>query len=141
MVLLVSACLMGLPTRYDGTPAMADLRALARKHTLVPVCPEQLGGLPTPRPPCEIMCGRVRTREGQDVTEAFALGAARTLDVCRLCGCEAAVLKLRSPSCGKGKVYDGTFTGTLVPGDGVTAALLLSQGIPVYGEDEAALLD
>ena len=134
MRVLISACLLGVCCRYDGdSKAYPGIEQLARQHTLVPVCPEQLGGLPTPRPPAERRGDRVVTRSG-DVTEQFRRGAEEALKLCKLLGCEAAVLKERSPSCGRGAVYDGTFTGTLTPGDGVTAELLAAHGIPVYGE-------
>ena len=126
MRLLISACLLGCRCRYDGASKTQPwVAALAERYELVPVCPEQLGGLPTPRLPSERQGDRVVTREGGDVT-AQRLAA--------LLGCEAALLKERSPSCGSGTVYDGTFTGTLTAGDGVTAALLRAHGIPVYGE-------
>ena len=99
----------------------------------MPVCPEQLGGLPTPRPPAERQGERVVTQTG-DVTEQYRQGAEEALRLCKLLGCQAAVLKERSPSCGHGQIYDGTFSGTLTAGDGVTAALLTAHGIPVYGE-------
>ena len=134
MKILISACLLGVCCRYDGASKPHPLAAaLAERHTLVPVCPEQLGGLPTPRPPAERRDGRVVTQSG-DVTEQYRRGAEETLKLCKLLGCQAAVLKERSPSCGRGEVYDGTFTGTLTAGDGVTAALLEEHGIPVYGE-------
>lgn len=140
MRLLVSACLLGCPCRYDGAakpcPAVA---ALAERHELVPVCPEQLGGLPTPRPPAERRGDRVVTRSG-DVTEQYRRGAAEVVRLARLLGCDGAVLKEKSPSCGRGAVYDGTFTRTLTSGDGVTAEALLAVGIPVYGESEAEKL-
>ena len=135
MRILISACLLGVPCRYDGASKLHPLAAaLAARHTLVPACPEQLGGLPTPRPPAERQGGAVRTRTGADVTENYRRGAEEALRLCRLMGCEAAVLKERSPSCGCGAIYDGTFSKTLCPGDGVTAELLTSAGIPVYGE-------
>ena len=139
MRLLVSACLLGCPCRYDGAakPCPAVL-ALAERHELVPVCPEQLGGLPTPRPPAERRGDRVVTRSG-DVTE-YRRGAAEAVRLARLLGCDGAVLKEKSPSCGRGAVYDGTFTRTLTAGDGVTAEALLAAGIPVYGESEAEKL-
>ena len=134
MRLLVSACLLGCPCRYDGASKLCPaVLALAERHELVPVCPEQLGGLPTPRPPAERREDRVVTQSG-DVTEQYRRGAEETLKLCKLFGCEAAVLKERSPSCGHGQVYDGTFSGTLTAGDGVTAELLSAHGIPVYGE-------
>ena len=134
MKILISACLLGSCCRYDGASKAHPLAAaLAECHTLVPVCPEQLGGLPTPRPPAERRGGRVVTQSG-DVTEQYRRGAEETLKLCELLGCEAAVLKERSPSCGHGAVYDGTFSGKLTAGDGVTAELLTAHGIPVYGE-------
>ena len=136
MRILISACLLGTCCRYDGASKGQPLvKALAERHTLVPVCPEQLGGLPTPRPPAERRGGRVVTQSG-DVTEQYLRGAEETLKLCKLLGCEAAVLKERSPSCGRGQVYDGTFSGTLTAGDGVTAELLAAHGIPVYGESQ-----
>lgn len=139
MILLVSACLLGEPCRYDGaSKPFPGIPALLAEHTIVPVCPEQLGGLPTPRPPAERRGDRVITAAGDDVTRAYCLGAEETLRLCRQCGAEAAVLKERSPSCGCGEIYDGTFTGTTVPGNGVTAALLQDEGIPVCGESRLA---
>ena len=140
MRLLVSACLLGCPCRYDGAskPCPAVL-ALAERHELVPVCPEQLGGLPTPRPPAERREDRVVTQSG-DVTEQYRRGAAETVRLAGLLGCDAAVLKEKSPSCGRGAVYDGTFTRTLTAGNGVTAEALLAAGIPVYGESETEKL-
>lgn len=137
MRLLVSACLLGAPCRYDGaSKPHPRIRALAEVHELVPVCPEQLGGLPTPRPPAERQGDRVVSREGRDVTGAYSKGAETALMLCRLLHCQGAVLKERSPSCGSGEIYDGTFSKTLVPGDGVTAELLKAQGIPVWGESD-----
>ena len=137
MNILVSACLLGVRCRYDGDskPNEAVLR-LMEEHTLIPICPEQLGGLATPRPPAERQGDAVRTRSGRDVTEQYRRGAEEALRLCRLYGCEAAVLKERSPSCGSGAVYDGTFSGVLTTGDGVTAELLTANGIPVYGESQ-----
>lgn len=138
MKLLISACLLGLPCRYDGTSKPQPwVEALAARHELVPVCPEQLGGLPTPRAPSERQGKRVIMNTGTDVTAQYERGAACALTLYRLLGCEAAILKERSPSCGCGQIYDGTFSGTLTAGDGVTAALLKAHGIPVYGEHEA----
>lgn len=139
MKLLVSACLLGVNCRYNAEPkALPDdlLSRLLERHTVVPVCPEQLGGLTTPREPSERQGARVVMRSGQDVTAAYARGAQEALRLARQFGCTAAVLKERSPSCGHGEIYDGTFTGTRTSGDGVTAALLLENGIAVYGESE-----
>ena len=122
MKILISACLLGVPCRYDGASKPHPLaQALLEEHQLVPVCPEQLGGLPTPRPPAERRGNRVVSREGTDVTEAYRRGAEAALTLCR-------------PSCGRGVVYDGTFTGALTEGDGVTAELLSAHGILVSGE-------
>lgn len=135
MRLLVSACLLGCRCRYDGASREHPMaKELAERHTLVSVCPEQLGGLPTPRPPAERRGELVVTREGDDVTAQYRRGAEETLRLCRGLDCAAAVLKEHSPSCGHGEIYDGTFSGTLTAGDGVTAALLRSCGVPVYGE-------
>ena len=138
MKILISACLLGCRCRYDGgSKPHPAATALAERHELVPVCPEQLGGLSTPRPPAERVGERVVNREGCDVTEQYCRGAEEAVKLCRLMECRAAVLKERSPSCGSGEIYDGTFTGTLTAGDGVTAAALKAAGIPVYGESTA----
>ena len=141
MKILISGCLLGLRCRYDGaSKPHSAVEALARQHTLIPICPEQLGGLPTPRPPAERLDERVLTKEGVDVTAQYHRGAEEALRLCWLFGCEAAVLKERSPSCGCGEIYDGTHTGTLTPGDGVTAQLLTAHGISVYGESQIEML-
>ena len=130
MTVLVSACLLGVACRYDGaSKGLPDsvLRELMARHVLVPACPERLGS-------------RVVARTGADVTDAYTRGAQQTLALAQRFGCTAALLKQRSPSCGKGEIYDGTFTGTRVSGDGVTAALLSAHGIRVYGEDDVAEL-
>ena len=135
--ILVSACLLGIECRYkgDGCPC-EGIKALAERHTLIPVCPEQLGGLATPRPPAERQGDKVVNREGQDVTEAYALGAQRALRIARLNHVSVAVMKAKSPSCGSGRVYDGTFSGRLIPGDGVCAQALKQAGIAVYSEED-----
>ena len=141
MKILISACLLGCRCRYDGGSKPHPVaERLAKRHELVPVCPEQLGGLPTPRPPAERRGARVVTAAGGDVTEQYRRGAEETLMLCKRTGCQAAVLKERSPSCGCGAIYDGTFSGRLTAEDGVTAAVLRSAGIPVYGESEAEAL-
>lgn len=137
MNILISACLLGCACRYDGKSKMHPaIELLGAKHTLIPVCPEIYGGLPTPRPPSEIVGDRVQNSAGADVTDAYRRGADEALRLAELFGCKVAVLKAKSPSCGKGKVYDGTFSRTLTDGDGVTAALLQKHGIIVYTEDE-----
>ncbi|MGM9557003.1 MAG: DUF523 domain-containing protein [Oscillospiraceae bacterium] len=135
--LLISACLLGVRCRYDGEscPNLA-VEALMERYNLIPVCPEQLGGLPTPRTPSERVDGAVKMKTGGDVTQAYLRGAEQALHLAKLFSCSKAVLKERSPSCGSGEIYDGTFTGTLVPGDGVTAELLRHNGVAVYGESE-----
>ena len=139
MYILVSTCLLGMPCRYDGTGKReAGLEKLREQgHTLIPVCPEVLGGLPIPRPPAERQPdGRVITQKGQDVTNQYRAGAQRALELAQVHGCTLAVLKERSPSCGRGQIYDGTFSHTLISGSGVTAQLLEEHGIPVYGESQ-----
>lgn len=136
MRILVSACLLGLCCRYDGQSKRNDrVLALAEKHELIPVCPEQLGGLPTPRPPAEIQDGKVINNLGQDVTAQYEKGAEETLRLYDLLHCDCALLKARSPSCGAEQVYDGAFTGTLVPGQGVAARLLSQHHINVLSEE------
>ncbi|MBE5785424.1 MAG: DUF523 domain-containing protein [Clostridiales bacterium] len=140
----VSACLAGEHCRYDGR-ANSDPRAGEMyEGGALCICPECLGGLPTPRDPSEIVGGdgadvldgkaRVLTKTGKDVTEAFLRGAEKTLCLCRERGVTQAFLKARSPSCGCGVIYDGTFSGSCIPGDGVTAALLKRSGIRVFTE-------
>ena len=137
MTVLVSACLLGCPCRYDGKSKPNDaVLALLERHTLIPVCPEQMGGLATPRHPAECRDGGVFTQTGADVTEQYRRGAEVALRLAQLYGCTCAILKERSPSCGKGSIYDGSFSRKLVEGDGATAALLKAHGIAVYGESE-----
>ena len=141
MKILVSACLLGTPCRYDGAGKRHPLiDALSEKHTLIPVCPEVLGGLPTPRTPSERVGERVLMRDGRDVTENYRAGARLALEAAAREGCTLAVLKARSPSCGSGEVYDGTFTKTLTPRDGVTAELLKKSGIRVFTEEDISSL-
>ena len=132
---LVSLCLLGAACRYDGRGNGVDLSELMARCELIPVCPEQLGGLPTPRTPAERRGDRVLTRDGRDVTGAFARGAEQAALLAGRYGIRAALLKARSPSCGSGRIYDGTFTGTLVPGAGVTARVLMDMGIRVFDEE------
>lgn len=143
MNVLVSACLLGVKCRYDGSGGEhAEWIEAYPKIHLIPVCPEQLGGLKTPRCPAECVKRKgtvhVVTQEGEDVTAAYEKGAAESLRLARLYHCEAAILKERSPSCGSGEIYDGTFTHTRILGDGVTAKCLKEAQIPVYGESAAA---
>ncbi len=139
--ILVSACLLGIGCRYDGKhKAHEEVLKLREKYNLIPVCPEIYGGLPTPRVPSERIGESVMMKDGTDVTENYRRGANEALQLCRIYGIRTAVLKLRSPSCGKGEIYDGSFTGTLTKRDGVTAELLISEGIRVLGEDEIEAL-
>jgi uncharacterized protein YbbK (DUF523 family) len=126
---LVSACLLGVYCRYDGRMETdGRVSELASRRLLIPVCPEQLGGLPTPRDAVELNRGRAVTRSGADVTEAFRLGVEQVLRIARLTGARAAVLQPRSPSCGLGVIYDGTFSGVRIPGHGMLAGRLAEEG-------------
>ena len=138
MKILVSACLLGEPCRYDGKSKPSEaIRALAEQHTLIPICPEVMGGLRTPRSPSEIQPdGRVVNREGADVSENYLRGAEIALKMAREHGCTLAILKEKSPSCGNREVYDGSFSGKLIPGQGICARLLEANGIRVIGESE-----
>ena len=136
MRILVSACLLGSPCKYSGGNNLCPrLLELSRNHTLIPLCPEQLGGLPTPRPPAERRNGRVMTQSGIDVTDAYKKGSAEIARLARLLDVEAAILKSRSPACGCGTIYDGSFSHTLIAGNGLAAEALLALGIPVYTEE------
>ena len=133
--ILVSACLLGVYCRYNGErKQMEGIERLMECAELIPVCPEILGGLPTPRPAAERVGDRVMNREGADVTEAYRRGAEETLHLAELFGAKMALLKERSPSCGMGKIHDGSFQGRIVDGSGVTAELLAAHGISVYGD-------
>ena len=126
--ILVSACLLGVYCRYDGRmEADERITALADRFTLIPVCPEQLGGLPTPRQPVELLQGKAVTRDGSDLTEAFRRGVEQVVRIARLTGARTAVLQPRSPSCGIGLIYDGTFSGTRIPGHGMLAGRLADE--------------
>ncbi|MBQ7336151.1 MAG: DUF523 domain-containing protein [Clostridia bacterium] len=135
--ILVSACLLGTPCRYDGnSKPCAAVLALQKDYRLIPVCPEVLGGLPTPRTPSEICGDCVRMKNGQDVTQNYRAGAQKALEVACAEGCEIAILKEKSPSCGCGLIYSGVFDGRLILGDGITTALLKKNGISVWGETQ-----
>lgn len=141
MPILISACLLGCKCRYDGaSKAHPGALRLAEAAALIPVCPEQLGGLPTPRPPAERRGDAVVTESGADVTAQYRRGAEEAVHLAQMFRCETAVLKERSPSCGCGKIYDGTFKRTLIPGDGLTAQMLKAAGVAVYGESEIETL-
>ncbi len=138
MNILVSHCLLGEPCRYDGASRLdrqvLDLHRAG--HNLIPVCPEVLGGLEVPRPPAEVQTdGRVLDREGRDVTAAYRSGAEQVVGIAQEHGCTVAVLKARSPACGCGDIYDGTFTHTIRPGWGVAAQMLREAGVRVMDEE------
>jgi len=134
---LCSACLLGVRCRYDGK-SMPDEKVinLATKELLIPICPEQLGGLPTPRTAAEQKGDRVVTKDGLDVTTNFQRGAEEVFKLAKFFSAKKAILKQRSPSCGCGQIYDGTFSSTIIKGDGVTAKLLKENGITVKTEED-----
>lgn len=146
-MIIISACLCGIDTRYDGKNNLNKnaVRLLEEGKAII-VCPEQLGGLSTPRPPHEIVGGagaevldrkaKVISIEGRDGTEQFIKGAEATLEIARKVNADIAILKAKSPSCGKGKIYDGSFSGIKKDGNGVTSELLIRNGIKVYTEEE-----
>ena len=135
--ILISKCLAGFCCRYDGgNNLVPEIRALCERGLAVAVCPEELGCLPTPRVPSERRGNLVVSRDGHDVTASFTAGAEKALLIARENGCRTAILKARSPSCGKGCIYNGEFTGELVAGNGVTTDLLLQNGITVMTEEE-----
>ena len=146
MRILLSACLVGVPTRWNGeAPKIDDLVELVKAGQAVFLCPEQLGGLTTPREPAEIEPGKtakdvlegkakVITKTGKDVTKQFVCGATRALAFCQEIGIETAILAATSPSCGSRETYDGTHSGTLRPGKGITAELFVQNGVEVYDE-------
>lgn len=135
--LLVSACLLGFSCRYDGgSNPCPPLVQLHHQGLAVPICPESLSGLPVPRPPCERRRDRIISRAGEDVTVPFQRGASLAFAKALTSGCRSAVLKGRSPSCGVGHIYDGTFSRRLVDGNGLFAQMLLDAGWEVRSEDE-----
>jgi uncharacterized protein YbbK (DUF523 family) len=146
-MIIISACLIGCNCRYDEKNNLnPHLAKLVQEGKAIPVCPEQLGGLPTPRPPAEIVGGegkdvltgkaRVIDVNGNDVTAQFVKGARETLKIAQLIGATSAILKQRSPSCGSEEIYDGSFNKKRIKGRGVTAALLMENGIKVMDEDQ-----
>lgn len=136
-IIIVSACLAGIKCSGDGSARPSQkVIDLVKRGGAIPVCPEQLGGLSTPRAPSERRGDRVFTKDGRDVTSEFKKGAEEALKIAQLADCKEAILKSRSPSCGSGKIYDGTFSGRLVDGDGIFAELLKKSGIAVMTEEE-----
>ena len=137
--LLISSCLIGENVKYNGKNNKIDLTTLEKKYTLIPFCPEVEGGLPTPRPPSEIVSQnplKLLNNKGKDVTKFFITGAKKCLELAKKEGIKKALLKANSPSCSNDQVYDGTFSGKLVKGLGITAQLLKENEIEVFSEEE-----
>lgn len=135
--IIISKCLLGSNCRYDGkSHTYKKIEKLKSGNVIIPICPEQMGNLPTPRNPSEIVEDKVIMKGGRDVTNEFELGAKASLFIAKTCAADFAVLKSLSPSCGKGEVYSGTFSKTKVNGNGITAKLLMDNGIEVYTENE-----
>ena len=141
---LISACLAGINCKFNGENNLLDsgiLDEISKKYHLLFICPEVFGGLSTPREPAEMKGGLVVTKTAKDVSENFKFGAEICLKIAKLNGCKKAILKARSPSCGSGQIYDGSFTKKLIFGDGVAAKLLKENKILVFSEDEIGRLD
>lgn len=135
--ILVSACLLGIDCKYSGGNNLNEkVLEYIKDYEVIPVCPEIMGGLSTPRPPSERIGDKVLNNQGTDVTNEYTKGALETLKLAKLFNVKKALLKAKSPSCGKGKIYDGTFTSTLIEGNGVTVDLLESNGIEVISEQD-----
>ena len=137
MKIMVSACLLGENCKYSGGNNR-DARVLAflEGHEVIPVCPEVMGGLPTPRPPAEIVVGEVINKEGLSVDRQYRLGAQKVLEIAQREQIDLAILQSRSPSCGVKEIYDGTFTGKMIPGQGICAALLAKNGFAVMDRED-----
>ncbi len=144
---LCSACLLGIRCRYDGKSKTNEkILILSKKEILIPICPEQLGGQGTPRPSSEIIGGdgsdvlnkkaKVVEPDGKDISESFIRGAEEVLKIAQLYNIKEAILKQRSPSCGSGQMYDGTFSKNLIKGDGVTTALLKKNGVKIISDED-----
>lgn len=137
MNVLISTCLMGVNCKYNGGNNLVDnLDKLIEKCTLIPVCPEQMGGLSTPRNPCEIVGQEVISYDSDNCTEEYVRGAEEAIKLMKLYDCKYAILKAKSPSCGYKEIYDGTFSHTVIEGNGVFAQKLLEYGVKIYTEDQ-----
>ena len=135
MKIAVSSCLLGINCKYNGKSNYnEDIIKLKEKYEIVPICPEVLGGLPTPRIPSEIINNKVINQEGTDVTLEYITGANKALQILKDNNIKIAILKAKSPSCGKGEIYDGTFSHTIIEGNGITAKLFLENDILVLNE-------
>lgn len=143
---LISSCLAGVNCRYNGGNSENKVvLKLVKEGKAIAVCPEQLSGLPTPRVPCEIIIDKngnkkIINKDGKDLTKEFIEGAEKTLAIAKAKGIKKAILKSKSPSCGCGLVYDGTFSGTLVKGNGLAAELLIKNGFEVYTENDLEII-
>ncbi len=136
-MIIVSACLAGIKCRYDGKDnANNKVIKMVKNGIAIPICPEQLGGLQTPRIPAEITADKVINKKGENVTSQFKKGAKETLRIAELANCHKAILKQSSPSCGYGKIYDGSHTGRIIEGMGLTAKLLSQNGIIIITEED-----
>lgn len=133
--ILISACLLGVNSKYNGGNNLRKKLLDLKGYNLIPVCPEQLGGLSTPRSPSEIRENKVLNDRGEDVTEFFVRGAEETLKLAKIFNCKMAILKESSPSCGVNKVYDGSFSGNKIDGMGMTTSLLSENGIEVISDE------
>lgn len=134
---IVSACLAGINCKWSGdSNSCQEVVELVEKGEVIPVCPEQLGGLSTPRNKAERMGDKVITKEGKDVTSEFQKGAQEAMKIAKLAGCDEAILKAKSPSCGVGRIYDGTFSKNLIDGDGIFAEMLKMNDIKVFTEED-----
>lgn len=136
MNILVSACLLGVACRYDGKSKPNEkIINLMKNHNLIPVCPEELGGLTTPRLPAEIKNNEVIRKDNKNITKEYLLGANEALKIARLYKCKIAILKAKSPSCGSSFIYDGNFSGNLIKGQGITCKILRKNNIKVLNEN------
>lgn len=137
---LISSCLLGENVRYDGDNNLISqnkfIQKLQKLNLIVPICPEVEGGLPTPRVPVEIQNKRAINKEGEDKTDEFNQGANKALEIALQNGIEMAIMKSKSPSCGVGQIYDGTFSKKLINGDGISVVLLKESGIKIFTEEE-----
>lgn len=139
--ILVSACLLGVNCRYSGDGKLLNgIERLMEIAELIPICPEILGGLTTPRTSAERIGDKVMTRDGRDVTAAYVRGARESLRLAKTFAAKHALLKERSPSCGYGMIYDGSFSGTFTAGNGVAGEILAENGIKIYGESRLEAL-
>lgn len=137
MKIAVSACLLGANTKYNGgNNYSSKLEKILKGHEVISLCPEVMGGLPTPRDPAEIVDGKVLTKAGRSVDEEFRIGAEKAFELVKKSGVKLVILQARSPSCGVGQIYDGSFSGRLVDGDGIFVRLLKKEGIRVINIDE-----